>query len=109
MNYKKYNNKEDSLPFDMHMLLSLIAPRALYIDCADEDLWGDPRGSYLSLYHSVPVFNLLGVKSEINKAMPPVNKQVISGRVGFHIRSGSHNLLLKDWNWFMDFADLVLK
>jgi len=109
MNFKKYNNKEDSLPFDMHMLLSLIAPRALYIDCADEDLWGDPKGSYLSLYSAIPVFNLLGVKSDIKKSMPPLNKQVIRGRVGFHIRNGSHNLLLKDWNWFMDFADLVLK
>jgi hypothetical protein len=108
-NYKKYSNKEDSMPFDMHMLLSLIAPRALYIDCADEDLWGDPRGSYLSLYNAVPVFNLLGVKSDIQKSMPPLNKQLISGKVGFHIRSGPHNLLLKDWNWFMDYADLVLK
>jgi hypothetical protein len=108
-NFKKYNNKEDLLPFDMHMLLSLIAPRALYIDCADEDLWGDPHGSYISLYNAVPVFNLLGAKSDIMKYMPPLNKQVISGRVGFHIRSGSHNLLLQDWNWFMDFADLVLK
>ena len=108
-NFKKYNNKEDLLPFDMHMLLSLIAPRALYIDCADEDLWGDPHGSYLSLYYAVQAFNILGVKSDIMKSMPPLNTQVISGRVGFHIRSGSHNLLLKDWNWFMDFADLVLK
>jgi len=34
---------------------------------------------------------------------------VISGRVGFHIRDGVHNLLLRDWNQFMDFADKVLK
>lgn len=30
---------------------------------------------------------------------------VISGKTGFHIREGAHNMLLKDWNWFMDFAD----
>jgi hypothetical protein len=108
-NYKKYNNNEDSLPVDMHMLLALIAPRALYIDCADQDLWGDPRGSYLSLYYSVPVFKLLGYNSDIPETMPPLNKQVISGKVGFHIRDGVHNLLLKDWNWFMDFADTELK
>jgi hypothetical protein len=108
-NYKKYNNNEDALPVDMHMLLALIAPRALYIDCADQDLWGDPRGSYLSLYYSVPVFKLLGYTSDIPETMPPLNKQVISGNVGFHIRDGVHNLLLKDWNWFMDFADAVLK
>jgi Heparinase II/III-like protein len=108
-NYNKYSNNEDSLPVDMHMLLALIAPRALYVDCADEDLWGDPKGSYMSLYNAIPVFNLLGRNSDIPESMPPLNKQVISGRVAFHIRDGAHNLLLKDWNWFMDFADKVLR
>ena len=108
-NYKKYNHNEKALPVDMHMLLALIAPRALYIDCADKDLWGDPHGSYISLYNAVPVFKLLGRISDISESMPPLNKQVISGKVAFHIRDGVHNLLLKDWNWFMDFADMVLK
>jgi hypothetical protein len=108
-NYKKFSNKEDSLPVDMHMLLALIAPRALYVDCADEDLWGDPKGSYLSLYNAVPVFDLFGQNSDIPKSMPPLNKQIISGKIGFHIRDGVHNLLLRDWNWFMDFADKVWK
>jgi hypothetical protein len=108
-NYKMFNDKEEQMPFDMHMLLSLIAPRALYIACADEDLWGDPKGSYISLFNAAPVFNLLGIKSDIPESMPQLNRQIISGRVGFHIRDGVHNLLLKDWNWFMDFADIVLK
>jgi pimeloyl-ACP methyl ester carboxylesterase len=108
-NYKKYSNNEGAMPVDMHMLLSLVAPRALYVDCASDDLWGDPRGSYLSLAQAVPVFNLLGTKSDIPEAMPSLNKQVISGKVAFHIRDGVHNMLLKDWNWFMDFADGILK
>ncbi|HUX55888.1 MAG TPA: hypothetical protein VMV77_02865 [Bacteroidales bacterium] len=108
-NYNKFNNNEDALPVDMHMLLGLIAPRALYIDCADKDLWGDPHGSYLALFNAVPVFKLLAVNSDIPEAMPPLNKQIISGKVAYHIRDGAHNMLLKDWNWFMDFADVVLK
>ncbi len=108
-NYKKYSNNEDALPVDMHMLLALIAPRALYVDCASEDLWGDPAGSYISLYKSVPVFNILGANSDIPESMPPLNKQVMSGKVAFHVRDGEHNMLLKDWNFFMDFADVVMK
>ncbi|MCE5348131.1 MAG: acetylxylan esterase [Bacteroidales bacterium] len=108
-NYKKYNNNEDTLPVDMHMLLALIAPRPLYVACASEDLWGDPRGSYLSLYNALPVYNLLRTNSDIPETMPPLNKQVKSGRVAFHIRDGIHNMLLKDWNWFMDMADETLK
>jgi pimeloyl-ACP methyl ester carboxylesterase len=108
-NYKKFNNNEDALPVDMHMLLALTAPRALYIACADEDLWGDPRGSYLALYNAVPVFSLLGRNSDIPESMPSLDKQLISGNVAFHIRDGAHDLLLKDWARFMDFADVVLK
>ncbi len=108
-NYKKYAGREDQMPFDMHMLLALIAPRALYIDCASDDLWGDPKGCYLSLYNALPVFRLLKAGKDIPEAMPPLNKQVISGKVGFHIRDGAHDMLLKDWNWFMNFADVVWK
>ncbi len=108
-NYKKYNNDVDALPVDQHMLLALVAPRALYVACASDDLWGDPRGSYLALYNALPVFRLLGTKSVLPETMPPLNKQVISGKVGFHIRDGVHNMLLKDWNWFMDFGDLIWK
>jgi pimeloyl-ACP methyl ester carboxylesterase len=108
-NYKKYSDKEVALPIDTHELLALIAPRALYIDCASNDLWGDPKGCYLALYNSLPVFRLLGINSELSEAVPPLDKQVISGKVAFHIRAGEHNLKLQDWNFFMDFADKVLK
>jgi hypothetical protein len=108
-NYKKYNDREDDLPVDSHMLLALTAPRPLYVACAEKDLWGDPHGSYLALYHATKVYELFGLRSDIPEAMPPVGKQVISGRVGYHVREGTHNLLLEDWNRFMNFADSVWK
>lgn len=108
-NYEKYNNNEDALPVDTHMLMALTAPRPLYVASAGDDIWADPRGSYLALYNAAPVFKLLGKDSGIPEAMPPANKQVISGNVGYHVREGGHNLLLEDWNRFMDFADVVLK
>lgn len=108
-NYKKYSNNEDALPVDMHELLALTAPRALYVDCASDDLWGDPRGSYLALYNVMPVFKLFDSKTLISEAMPPLNTQISSEKIAFHIRDGEHNLKLKDWNFIMDFADKVLK
>jgi hypothetical protein len=108
-NYGKYTDNEDALPVDAHMLIALIAPRAVYVASASEDLWADPKGSYLALYHAVPVFQLLKTGTCLPEAMPSLNKQVISGKVAHHIRDGEHNMLLKDWEWYMDFGDVVLR
>ncbi len=109
MNYRKYDNHQDDMPFDMHELLALIAPRALYVASASDDLWGDPKGQYLSLYYSLPVFRLYNKKINLSETMPQLNTPVRSGQVAYHIRDGIHNLTLKDWNFYMDQADSVLK
>lgn len=108
-NYKAYANKEDSLPVDNHMLMALIAPRALYVASADRDLWADPKGQYLALYHSLPVYKLFKPGMQLSQEMPPLNTPVANGLVAYHVRDGEHNLMLKDWNFFMDFADTVFK
>ncbi len=108
-NYKAYANKEDSLPVDNHMLMALIAPRALYVASADRDLWADPKGQYLALYHSLDVYRLFKPAMQLSPEMPPLNTPVMSGQVAYHVRDGEHNLMLKDWNFFMDFAYKVLK
>ncbi len=107
-NFTKYNNREEQLTFDQHMLLALIAPRALYVVSAEEDTWADPKGEYLSLYHAGAVYRLFGFPA-LPQQMPPPDSPVIAGRVGYHIRTGTHNLTLYDWMRYLDFADSVYK
>jgi len=108
-NFKKYNNREDELPVDQHMLIALIAPRPVYIASADRDLWADPRGEFLSGQHASPVYSLFGKKGLEVKDMPQLNTPVQEGFIAYHIRSGKHNLTLYDWNNYMDFADKYFK
>jgi hypothetical protein len=103
--YKQYNGRESALPIDQHMLLSLVAPRALYVASADEDLWADPRGEFLALAHSSPVFALWGDAPIAPGAMPAVDTPLIVGRRGYHVRTGGHNLTPYDWARFGDLAD----
>jgi hypothetical protein len=108
-NYKKYNNNENLLPVDQHMLISLIAPRAVYATNASEDLWADPTGTFLSLKHAEPVFALYGSKSKLPEDPPGIDKPVISSLIAYHNRKGEHNLTVYDWTNFIRFADYHFK
>ena len=106
-NLNKYNNNENECPVDQHMLLSLIAPRGLYIASAQDDLWADPHGEFLSLYHSSIIYEKYG-SPRIQPNLPEPNKPII-GKIGYHIREGKHAVTPFDWEQFVNFANANLK
>lgn len=103
--FKTFNGQPEKLPVDHHQLIAAILPRAVYIGCADEDLWADPKGEFIALAEASVVAPLYGEKTIHADELPPINQPFFRGPLGYHVRTGIHDLTLYDWQQFLTFAD----
>ncbi len=107
-NFNQYNENEEALAVDQHQLLSLIAPRPLYVASAEGDQWADPKGEFLSAYYASPVWGLYNKQGIADMQMPNVNEP-IHNTVSYHIRSGKHDVTDYDWENYIKWADTFVK
>lgn len=101
--YKQFAYRENELPIDQHILLSLVAPRPLYVASAVDDKWSDPKGEFLGAKYAEPVYNLYTIKGLGDLEFPALNTP-IGKHVRYHIRDGKHDMNLYDWTQYIQFA-----
>jgi hypothetical protein len=107
-NYQHYLGRPQSLPVDGHLLLSLIAPRPLYIGSAIDDPFSDPEGEFLAAKAVSPVYALYGKTGITNMNMPSL-EHPLGDAVAYHVRRGAHDVTVYDWEQYLDFVDRQLK
>ena len=106
--YAQWVGHDKDIPVDGNLLLSLLAPRPVYVGSAVGDEWSDPHGEFLSAVSASRVYALLG-----KPALPPSTPQpaldtpigVTGSDVAYHERTGKHDVTAFDWQHYLDFLD----
>jgi len=113
-NFKKFNDAVTRLPFDQHLLMALVAPRALIDTEGIQDKWASPDGALRALRAADPVYKLLGAPGmstdsngllEKGAAITPEN----AGNLLQYRLDTRHEMNPDYWEKVLDFADVVLK
>jgi len=107
--YRKYAGHEDTMPFDQHLFVSCIAPRALLVGGFNEN-WFDTKGEFLSLKAAGPAWEKF-----CGKGLPKVDwpnnydRSAVGRKLGYYRREQLHGISAIDWTYMLDFADLNLQ
>lgn len=109
VNYRAWADREWHMPFDQHEVVALCAPRLVYVASATKDSGSDPRAEFRSCVQASPVWGLWKLPGVGATTIPAPDSPLQEGSIGYHLRSGEHDLTPYDWQRFMDFADRHLK
>lgn len=103
--YLAYAGRDWDLPYDQHLLLACVAPRALLIEGFNEK-WFDTQSEYLAVRAASPVWEFLGEKGMPDVEWPEdFDTKAVGNRLGYIRRNGKHGLWAYDWLWLLNFAE----
>jgi hypothetical protein len=108
-NYQKWVGRWNDMPIDSHMLIALVAPRALFCNGGTTDQWADPKGAFLAMVAAGPVYRLLGAKDLGTTELPPLDKALTDGDMGWLYHTGGHIATTADWRAFFALAERHFK
>jgi len=107
-NYHSYASDVNKLPFDAHMLVALMAPRALLLQTGDADYWSDPKGEFLAAVAAEPVYKLFGEQGPGIAEMPEAGDSTHMNKLGYYMHKGGHGTLPADWTLFIEYMKKYL-
>lgn len=108
-NYSDYAFKDEYIPVDQHMLLSMVAPRNLYVQSCALDIWADPDGELLSCKLASEVYELYGKNGVIIEDEIKHDVGYHEGSIAYHRTPTDHLIRPEDWKLYMDYAEKIFK
>ena len=107
--FKEFNDAEEMLPVDQHMLVASLAPRYVYITDSIDDEWTDPDAEFLSARLASEVFELYGLLGLVAPDAPVLHEVYHGGHIAFHLKAGNHSLTEFDWEKVLDYFKKIIK
>jgi len=111
-NFLKYAGPltPNDLPVDSHELITLAAPRPVFIGAGatQGDGWVDARGMFLATVGAGPVYRLLGKKDLGTTEFPPIETPLVDGELAYRQHAGGHTPG-PNWPTFLAFASRYIK
>jgi hypothetical protein len=101
--FQQWPGRWSEMPVDAHMLISLIAPRPVFVTGGTGDQWADPKGEFLAQVAAGPVYRLLGARDLGTTSYPAPDTPVVTGDLGFNLHTGGHTATPGEWATFVEF------
>ena len=107
-NFVKYVGHWNDLPVDQHEMIALIAPRKMFITGGNNENWQDVRGGFLAAIAAEGVYNLLGKKGVNAVDLPPIERPIVYGEIGFYQHDGGHTFTANERAWITAWMEKLL-
>lgn len=110
--FTSFDNHEDRLPVDQHLLTALVAPRPLLETAGLQDTWANYNSALRNLKAADPVYKLLGKKGLVGDGTLTTGEKMTPENTGELLQyrlDTKHEFNRQFWTAILDFADLQLK
>lgn len=107
--FVKFGDHENKLPIDQHLLMALVAPRALLDTAGLQDTWANYESSLRALRAAAPAWRFLGAIGMVGDGVlsdPAKVSRENSGSLLQYRRDTKHTMDRGYWEAILDFADL---
>ena len=100
--FENFVGKDTDMPFDQQQLMSVIAPRLLYVASASNDPYADPAGEHLATVMASRAWGKDGLPT--NSAFPEPSSGQGENAVRYYLRDGEHACTPENWSDIIKFA-----